>query len=104
MLRRSLATIALVFGIFSAPAMFPTTTAHAATVEISVGSILNGGRGISCGQGERMLRLRGYRDIRRVDCAGRFFVYRGWRGAGRYEIAVRARDGRVVDKRRLRPW
>src|SRR5690348_14208771 len=72
MLRRSLATIALVFGIFSAPAMFPTTTAHAATVEISVGSILNGGRGISCGQGERMLRLRGYRDIRRVDCAGRF--------------------------------
>jgi hypothetical protein len=103
MFRSALASLVLIAGLLLAPAIVPVAV-NAATVEINVGSILNGGRGITCGQGERMLRFRGYRDIRRVDCAGRFLVYRAWRGAGRYEIAVRARDGRVVDKRRLRPW
>jgi len=103
MARRLLATLVLAFSIMFAPAVLPTA-ADAVTVEINIGTILNGGRGISCSQGERMLRLRGFRDIRRVDCRGRFFVYRAWRGASRFEIAIRARDGRVVDKRRLRPW
>jgi hypothetical protein len=36
-----------------------------------------------------------------VDCRGRFFIYRGWRGNTRFEIAVRQRDGRIVDLRRI---
>ena len=79
MVRRFLATVALALSIILAPAVLPTT-ADALTVEINVGSILNGGRGITCSQGERMLRLRGFRDVRRVDCRGRFFLSRlAWR-------------------------
>jgi hypothetical protein len=76
--------------------------AHAVTVNINVGSSLNSGRRISCAQGERLLRNRGFRDIRRIDCRGRYFVYRGWRGGNRFEITVRSTDGRVVNMRRIR--
>jgi hypothetical protein len=37
-----------------------------------------------------------------VDCRGRFFVYHARRGAGRFEIAISAHNGRVVDVRRIR--
>lgn len=70
-------------------------------VNISIGTNLNRGRGITCSQGERLLRNRGFRDIRRVDCRGRFFIYRAWRGNIRFEIAVRQSNGRVVDMRRI---
>ena len=70
-------------------------------ININIGTNLNRGLGITCGQGERLLRNRGFRDVRRVDCRGRFFVYRGWRGNTRFEISVRQRDGRIVDMRRI---
>lgn len=73
-----------------------------ARINIDIGISLNRGQGITCGQGERILRKRGFRDITRVDCRGRYFVYRGTRDRNRYEISVRARDGRVVDVRWLR--
>jgi hypothetical protein len=76
--------------------------AHAVTIEINVGTSLNNGRAITCRDGERLLRNRGFRDIRRVDCRGRFFVYRARRTTGLFEIGLRARDGRVVDLRRIR--
>ena len=76
--------------------------AHAVTINIEIGTSLNNGRAITCRDGERILRNRGFRDIRRVDCRGRFFVYRARRGLGRFEIAVSAHNGRVVDLRRLR--
>ena len=100
MSRSRLAMIALALSIMFAPAVLPAAT-QAATIDLQIGTNLNSGRGITCSQGERLLRFRGYRDIRRVDCRGRFFVYRAWRGGSRFEIAIRARDGRVVDKRRL---
>jgi hypothetical protein len=50
--------------------------AHAVTIEINIGTNLNNGRAITCREGERLLRNRGFRDIRRMDCGGRFFVYR----------------------------
>jgi len=78
------------------------TPAHAVTINITIGSSLNNGRAITCRDGERILRNRGFRNIRRVDCRGRFFVYRARLGASRFEIAVSAFDGRVVDLRRLR--
>jgi len=101
MFRRILAPLAILLCFAISPAIV-STPADAVSVNINVGSILNNGRGISCSQGERLLRLRGFRDVRRVDCQGRFFVYRGWLGLSRYEIGVRSRDGRIVDLRRIR--
>jgi hypothetical protein len=101
MIRRSLTAFAIALGLLLTPAVMPTP-ADAVTVNITVGSNLNNGRGITCSQGERLLRNRGFRDIRRVNCQGRYFVYRGWRGGNRFEIAVRSSNGRVVDVRRIR--
>lgn len=84
------------------PPVIVSTPAQAVTININIGSDLNHGRRISCSQGERLLRNRGFRDVRRVDCRGRFFIYRAWRGNTRFEIAIRASNGQVVDVRRLR--
>lgn len=100
-IRRIFASLAIVVGLLLTPAIIPVP-ADAVTVNINVGSNLNNGRGITCAQGELLLRNRGFCDIRRIDCRGRYFVYRGWRGGNRFEIAVRQRDGRVVDMRRIR--
>lgn len=93
----------LAFALLASPVALPPEASAQSNVNISisVGTNLNRGRGISCSQGERLLRNRGFRDVRRVDCRGRFFVYRAWRGNARFEIAVRQSDGRVVDMRRI---
>lgn len=98
--RLLVAFLSLVLG-FAVPAPLPAF-AQNVSVEINIGTNLNNGRSITCRQGERLLRNRGFRDIRRVDCSGRFFVYRARRGGSRFEISLRARDGRVVDIRRIR--
>ena len=92
--------LVLVLGLV-VPVTLPAP-AYAVTININIGTSLNHGRAITCREGERLLRNRGFRDIRRVDCGGRFFVYRARRAAGHFEIALRARDGRVVDLRRIR--
>jgi len=79
-----------------------STPAYAVTINLNIGTSLNHGRAITCRDGERILRNRGWRNIRRVDCRGRFFIYHARRGVSRYEIAVSAHNGRVVDLRRLR--
>ena len=101
MTRRMLACLAVVLGLLIMPAGLPPP-AEAVTININIGTSLNNGRGITCAQGERLLRNRGFRDIRRINCRGRYFVYRGWRGGSRFEIAVRSSNGRVVDVRRIR--
>ena len=98
--RLFLARLGLVLGLV-VPVAWPAP-AHAVTIEINIGTNLNNGRAITCRDGERLLRNRGFRDVRRVDCRGRFFVYRARRAGGHFEIALRARDGRVVDLRRIR--
>lgn len=75
---------------------------YAVTVNINVGSSLNNGRGITCVQGERLLQNRGFRDMRRIDCRRRYFVYRGWRGGRRFEITFWSCYGRLVDMQRIR--
>lgn len=85
----------------AAPALMPTP-AQAVTINLHIGSSLNHGRAITCRDGERILRNRGFRDIRRVDCRGRFFVYRARRGGSRFEIAINRHNGRVADVRRIR--
>ena len=100
MRRLLFACLGLALG-FAAPVASPTP-AHAVTVNIHIGTNLNNGRAITCRDGERILRRHGFRDIRRVDCRGRFFVYHARRGGSRFEIAVSAHNGRVVDLRRIR--
>lgn len=90
--------VALLF--LSAPNVSPSL-ANSVTINISVGSSISNGRGITCRDGERLLRSRGFRDVRRVDCRGRYFVYRGWRSGSRFEVVLRSRDGRVASRRRI---
>ncbi len=92
----------LFVALLAMPPVLAPAPAEAVTINIHIGSNVSGGRSISCREGQRRLRNRGFRDVRKVDCRGRFFVYRAWRGASRYEVAVNRHNGRVVDVRRLR--
>lgn len=76
--------------------------ANAVTVNISIGNgtSLNFGRRISCVDGARLIRDRGFREVVPRDCRGRYFVYRASRGRHRYEISIDSRNGRVADFRR----
>ena len=87
--------------LFLTEPLIAPAAAQSVTINLNVGSSLNNGRSITCRQGENILRRRGFRNIQRVDCRGRFFVYRAWRDNSRFEIAVSAHNGRVVDMRRL---
>ena len=103
MMRVTIALLSLAAVLLLTPAG-PTAPANAVTVDINIstGTNLSSGRRITCREGERLLRDRGFRDVRRIDCRGRYFVYRAWHRNNRFEIALRSRDGRVVDMRRLR--
>jgi hypothetical protein len=92
--------VLLVLAIVGLPVVLPAP-ADAVSINISVGTNLSGGRSISCAEGARRVRDRGFRDVRAIDCRGRYFVYRGRRGDRRYEIEVRRSNGRVVDVTRV---
>jgi hypothetical protein len=100
MRRQMLMSVGVVLCLLSPQAL--PTPAEASSVNITIGSDLNRGRSISCRDGEWRLRDRGFRNIRRVDCGGRFFIYHASRDGRRYEIALSSHNGRVVDKRRIR--
>jgi hypothetical protein len=87
--------------LVAAPVALPTPS-HAFTVTLNVGTTLYGGRQITCLEGERRLRSRGFYNVRSIDCRGAVFVYRASRDGRRFEIAVSRRDGRVVDVQRIR--
>ncbi|MBB3963068.1 hypothetical protein [Rhizobium metallidurans] len=80
----------------------PSAPAYAVTVNINVGSDLNFGRAISCRQGQQLLENCGFRNVRRIDCRGRTFIYHGRRGSSNFEIALSAHTGRVIRMTRLR--
>jgi hypothetical protein len=98
-LRSSLLSLALAVTVVASPVAVPRE-ASAQIAIVGVGNSLNHGRGITCPQGERLLRNRGFRDVIRDNCRGRYFTYRGTRSGERFEIGVRQRDGRIVDMRR----
>lgn len=104
MMRSGLAVFTIVattmFGGVGVPA--PASAQISIDINIGRGSMLGGGRSISCSEGERLIRARGFSNIRRVDCRGRYFVYRATRRGSRFEIALHSRTGRVVDFTRLR--
>lgn len=95
------ASLALIVSLM-APVATPTPAEASVSININIGTSLNNGRRMTCSEGERLLRNRGFRDVRRIDCRGRFFVYRARRGSQRYEVAIDSRNGRVVDIRRIR--
>ncbi|MEK1886158.1 MAG: hypothetical protein AAAB35_00985 [Phyllobacterium sp.] len=96
---RSVVTaLSLCLAIFS---LIDSDIANATTPVLSVGTVLNRGRPIVCQTGVDRLRERGFHDVWRIDCRGRFFVYRAWKAGRRFEIAVNRHNGRVVDLRRV---
>ena len=102
MARLILAAAGFAFALMLTPLGSPSP-ANAVTVNINIGNgtSLNFGRRISCADGARLIRNRGFRDVVPRDCRGRFFVYRAWRARHRYEISIDSRNGRVVDFRRI---
>src|SRR5262245_22176465 len=92
--------ILLFVAFLGLPIVLPTP-ADAVSIDINIGTNLSGGRSISCAEGARRVRNRGFRDVRPIDCRGRTFLYRGRRGDRRYEIEVRRNNGRVVNVTRV---
>ncbi|MGE0006752.1 MAG: hypothetical protein AB7S92_14300 [Parvibaculaceae bacterium] len=70
-------------------------------IDITIGGTLWGKGKISCRQGARLLRDRGYYNVSMRDCRGRYYTYRAWRKNRYFQIAVDARNSRVVNRLRL---
>ena len=103
MTRSLFVAMSLAAALLLAPIATPSP-AGAVTINVNIGNgtNLNLGRGITCSQGARIFEIRGYRNVVQRDCRGRNYVYRADIGRSRYEIGVRASDGRVLDYRWLR--
>ncbi len=101
-LKTSMACLGLLIGLAVNPLTLPTVAEARVNIDINIGTNLNFGRRITCSQGQRLLRVRGFRDISRRNCSGRYFEYRATRRGSRWEIAVDSRNGRIVDIRWLR--
>jgi hypothetical protein len=79
-----------------------TFPAHSQSPSVHVGTRINNGHRVSCRQGARLLRMRGFNNIRMLDCRGTHFLYRATRLGRSYDITVRSRDGRIVNVRIIR--
>src|SRR5262245_26312161 len=101
-LKASMACLGLLIGLAVSPLAMPTEAEARISIDINIGTNLSRGRRISCGEGERLLRNRGFRNVSRRNCRGRYFVYRGNRLGSRWEIALESRNGRIADIRWLR--
>jgi hypothetical protein len=56
--------------------------------------------GISCGEGRRLVRGSGFRNVSAFDCDGRTYGYTAWRRGEMYRVVVDSYRGRIV---RVRP-
>ena len=103
MIRTTFASLGIAAMLLSAPVTIPAPAAAQVSIniDIGIGSHLSGRRRISCARGAELIREHGFRNVRRIDCRGRYFVYRAERRGNRFEIALSSRDGQVVDFRRL---
>jgi hypothetical protein len=52
--------------------------------------------GLTCGEGRRIVRERGYSNVRPIDCGGRTFTYAARERGAPVEVRVSARSGRIV--------
>ena len=101
MLARLLGIAAILITLAPVAAPVPAYAVVSININIGNGTSLDSGRRISCAEGARLIRNRGFSNVTQRDCRGRNFTYRADRRGRRYEISVRARDGRVVDYRRV---
>ena len=59
-------------------------------------------RRISCRRARRIVRNRGYRNVRTIDCTGRGYSFLGRRRGRLYKISMRSRSGRITSISRYR--
>jgi hypothetical protein len=52
---------------------------------------------LGCGEGREIVRDRGFRRVRTVECRGRTYTYLGRRHGDTFRVLVSARSGRIVD-------
>jgi hypothetical protein len=52
---------------------------------------------IGCGEGRAIVRDRGFRRVRTVECRGRTYTYLGRRQGDTFRVLVSSRSGRIVD-------
>ena len=100
-LRTLMVCLTFLIGLAVSPLGIAPEAKAQVNIDINIGTDLSLGRRISCAEGARLLRDRGFRNIRRRDCRGRHFVYRATRRGSRWEVALQSRNGRIVDVRRL---
>ena len=65
----------------------------------TTGVVVDGGVGIGCREGARIVSRRGFNRVAPVDCGGEFFTYRGWRGGEPWRVRVDYYTGRIVSNR-----
>jgi hypothetical protein len=102
MFRKTALSLVLAAMVLSPVGPSPAEAKSSVNITIVIGSDISHGRRISCGEGERLLRHRGFRHVRRIDCRGQTYAYHGYRGPHLFRIVVRASNGRIIDLDRLR--
>lgn len=55
---------------------------------------------LTCREGRWLVQSYGYRYVRALDCAGRYYTYRGWRRGHPVLVRVDAINARVVGTQR----
>jgi hypothetical protein len=50
---------------------------------------------LTCGEGRRLLRQRGYSNVQSLECQGRYYLYRASSRHGQVIIELNARAGKV---------
>ncbi|PQZ29591.1 hypothetical protein CQZ93_05000 [Ochrobactrum vermis] len=98
----SVAAILAFAAIFTIGTVAETVPAFSQSHSIVVGTRINNGHRIRCTEGARLLRMRGFRNVRALDCRGSHFLYRADRSRRTYDVTVRARDGRITNVRTVR--
>jgi hypothetical protein len=52
---------------------------------------------IACAEGREIVRDRGFRRVRTIECRGRTYTYLGRRHGDSFRVVVSARSGRIID-------
>lgn len=52
---------------------------------------------VSCGEGRLIVRDRGFRRVRTVECRGRTYTYLGRRHGDTFRVILSSRTGRIID-------
>ena len=98
----SIGAILAFTAIFTIGTVAETVPAFSQSYSVTVGGRINNGHRIRCSEGVRLLRMRGFRNVRALDCRGSHFLYRADRSRRTYDVTVRARDGRITNVRTVR--